>query len=273
MKCIAYVPPLIVTSLHTWEHQRVMNIAQDFLEVIGTRVVTRYQQGVQKLNWQYRSVLSMNTVMPNTIQTTFPMPTTVSSITILGQGLEDLCSLDQHSTFISSLTTPSSMTRPDNIMSLRLEVSQLCANLQAAYDEIACLKAVILASEPVQHQTIASRSRDVLSMPCSNRYTGSHDTVLSTPCSNHHVMLASPSSLSPHRQWHLEDDQLLAYSDPVLDVPDVIMKYNLTSHVDDIMNTMENVEGQNWKCVLEALDIDTNLVDKLVDAMQRAKLN
>ena len=79
--------------------------------------------------------------------------------------------------------------------------------------------------------------------------------------------------MSPHQQWHLEDDQLPAYSDSVLDVPDVITKYNLTSHVDDIMNTMENVEGQNLKCVLEALDIDTNLVDKLVDAMQRAKLN
>ena len=141
MKCVAYVLPLIVTSLHTWEHQRVMNIAQDFLEVIGTRV-TRYQQGVRKLNWQYRLVLSTSTVMPNTIQTTFPMPTTSSSITILGQGLEDLRSLDQHSTFISSLMTPSSTTCPDNITSLRLEVSQLCANLQAAYDEIACLKAV-----------------------------------------------------------------------------------------------------------------------------------
>ena len=116
MKCVAYVLPLIVTSLQAWEHQRVMNIAQDFLEVIGTWVATCYQEGVQKLNWQYRSVLSMNTVMPNTIKTTFPMPMTSSLITILGQGSEDLHSLDQHSTFISSLMTPSSTTCPDNII-------------------------------------------------------------------------------------------------------------------------------------------------------------
>ena len=163
---------------------------------------------------------------------------------------------------------------------------RLHASLQAASDEIAHLKA-----ECVQHHIIMSGSCDVFSTPRTSCHvaSGSQD-VLSMPCTSHHIILGSPDllstpprgchtivpslSTSPHPQWcPFKDDQLPAYSDPVLDVPDIITKYNLCLNMDDIMNTMENVEGPNWKCVLEAFDIDKNVVDQLVDAMQRAKLN
>ena len=300
MKSVTYVPPLVVKGSHTWEHRRIMNIAQEFLDVIGTRVITRYQDGVRMMNWNYRSTPNISTVSPNAGQKTLPMPTSSASITILGRPSDDL---DQHSLapaitspttsslitpaitspITSSPMTPSSTTHPDDITSLRLEVSRLRTSLQAAHDEIARLKA-----ECVQHHT---GSQDVLSTPRSNSHSAiGHANILSTPRSdrhvafrsldvlstpycNHRITFSSPSTL-PHRPLHyLEDDQLPAYSDPLLDVPDIIAKYNIPLNVDDIVNTMENVDGQNWKCVLQAFDIDTNIVDELVDAMQRAKLN
>jgi len=276
MKCVVYLPPLVVKASHSEEHCRMMNIAQEFLDVIGTRVVTRYQAAIQKKQWHYRSGWNGTRISPNARQKTLPMPSRSASITILGQESDDLDG--RSTTVITAPMTPSSSsstTHPDStIMSLHLEVSQLRASLRAAYDEIERLKAIASASERLQHHTITSGSHDVLSTPRRHHHIapGSPDVSM-MPRSNHHIALSSPSTSLPRRQWHVDDAQLPAYSDPMLDVPDIVTKYNLTRYVDDIMNTMEHVEGRNWKCVLEALDVDVDVVDELVDAMGRAKLN
>ena len=100
MKCVTYIPPLIVKQCKTWEHQRIMQITQEFLDVIGTWVITCYQDGMQMMNWHYcLANSSTSKVLPNASQPTLPMQTSSVSITILGQASDDL---DQHSHVITS---------------------------------------------------------------------------------------------------------------------------------------------------------------------------
>ena len=64
MKSSVYVPPIIVRGMPEGEQQRVIGIAQEFLNVIGTRVVMRYQDRAEKSGWQYHST-SGSVVLPN----------------------------------------------------------------------------------------------------------------------------------------------------------------------------------------------------------------
>ncbi|KAF8700934.1 hypothetical protein AX14_000596 [Amanita brunnescens Koide BX004] len=53
MKTSVYIPPVIVNKIPIWEQPRIINIAQEFLQVIGMRTVRNFQDAVRQRDWKY----------------------------------------------------------------------------------------------------------------------------------------------------------------------------------------------------------------------------
>lgn len=271
MKSSVYVPPIIVRGMPEGEQQRVIGIAQEFLNVIGTRVVMRYQDRAEKSGWQYRST-SGSVVLPNVRQTVLPTSTTSASLIILGyEPDDDVEASNRHSVAIIPQPTPLSQTA-DRLF--EDQHSHLRTSLRAAQDEIARLNRVITELEARVRQYSDMKqeasNRVALSPTRHRHYTPVSPTSV-MPSSRH--PRAGPSRVTPHPvSSPFDDDQLPAYTGPDLDVPDVIRKYNLSSQVDEIFNIIENVDGGSWKCVLEAIEIEGDAADELTDAMRRATI-
>jgi hypothetical protein len=87
MKTSVYLPPIIIRDIPDWEQLRIIQMSQEFLEVVGTRTVTRFQNGVR--NWNYRNG-SEAPARPNMHPCCLPKPAVGSACYVIpGYAVED----------------------------------------------------------------------------------------------------------------------------------------------------------------------------------------
>jgi len=70
-----------------------------------------------------------------------------------------------------------------------------------------------------------------------------------------------------------DDDQLPIYSATPLSFEDVVEKNGLDSSVDTIVKIAKFVPDENWKCALDAIGIDQNVILELVNTMQGMRVS
>ena len=179
MKTSVYLPPIIIRDIPDWEQLRIIQMSQEFLEVVGTQTVTRFQNGVR--NWNYCNG-SEAPARPNMRPCCLPKPVVGSACYVIpGYAVED------------SQTNDGTSSHSETVDHLRAENNQLRRRLDAATAEIARLKRMYRDLEDqVRH--------------AANRVAVYHDASQtlsppSTPSSRRHITPlaynASPALLPP----------------------------------------------------------------------------
>jgi hypothetical protein len=126
MNTSVYLPPIIIRDIPDREQLRIIQMSQEFLEVVGTQTVTRFQNGVQ--NWNYHNGLEAP-ARPNMCPCRLPKPAVGSACYVIpGYAVED------------SQMNDGTSSHSETVDHLQTENNQLRRRLDAATDEIACLK-------------------------------------------------------------------------------------------------------------------------------------
>lgn len=288
MKTSVYLPPVIVRDLPPWEHSRLIHITQEFLEVIGTWAVTRFQDALRQRSWRYRQP-SETVARVNPCQSTLPTPVGGSACYVI----------HGHPVAETSTSVDNNVSHPvdRSIATLQAENAELRTRLTAAIDEITLLKSRIqdLECQVQGHVTntpcFAHTITRPVSMPPTTLYSHQHPnavppTVLSSPrrpnavppavLSSHQCPNAVPPTVlsSPQRPSTVpDDDQLPMYSATPLSFEDVVERNGLDSSVDTIVQIAEFLPDENWKCALDAIGIDQSAILELVNTMQGMRVS
>ncbi|KAF8336200.1 hypothetical protein F5887DRAFT_1247557 [Amanita rubescens] len=274
MKTSVYMPPVIVRDVPLWEHSHLIHITQEFLEVIGTRAVTRFQDALRHRAWRYRQP-SETVARVNPRQNTLPTPVGGSACYVI----------HGHPVAETSSSVDNNVSPPPDhsITTLQAENTELRTRLTAAIDEITLLKLWIqdLECQVQGHATNTRSFAHTLTRPVSMPHTtlSSHQRPSALPhttlSSLQHPSAVPRTTLSSHQRPStvLDDDQLPMYSAAPLSFEDVVERNGLDSSVDTIVQIAEFFPDENWKCALDAIGIDQNAILELVNTMQGMRVS
>lgn len=289
MKTSVYIPPVIVNKIPIWEQLRIINIAQEFLQVIGTRTVRNFQDAVRQRDWKY----SQFGAQPRANRPLYKLPRPIGSVQYIipGHAVHQIAASGDtsHSHDLSasgstshshdlSASYDASPSHDSSALAER-ENDQLREHLMVANGEISRLKSRI---QDLEAEVLRCQDRTIRNFPCGSSSQASslpstsvHQNRPPVPFVDDHLPESPlPSTLA--RRYPppvpFDDDQLPVYRATPLH--DAAERHNLTSHIDTIMNVAKHVSKDSWGCTLgTSLNIDNDVITELVNVMKDMELN